>query len=231
MSKFINVKILRYDPDKDKAPHFQTYKVELRRPGMLLLTVLNQIKWELDPTLSFRRSCREGVCGSDGMNVNGVNMLSCMTKVEDLGSDITIKPLPGMPVIRDLVVDISSFINKFITVKPYIIRHSPMPDGELYQSAEDRKKLDGLYECILCGCCSSSCPSYWVDKDYLGPNAFLRAWRYLIDSRDFSKTGSPMPAGMPFAIHSTTPPQGLPHSYLPLCPTHFHNIHKEYLAY
>lgn len=184
MSKFINVKILRYDPDKDKAPHFQSYKVELRRPGMLLLTVLNQIKWELDPTLSFRRSCREGVCGSDGMNVNGVNMLSCMTKVEDLGSDITIKPLPGMPVIRDLVVDISSFINKFITVKPYIIRHSPMPDGELYQSPEDRKKLDGLYECILCGCCSSSCPSYWVDKEYLGPNAFLRAWRYLIDSRD-----------------------------------------------
>ena len=154
MSKFVNVKILRYDPDKDKEPHYQSYKVELRRPGMLLLTVLNQIKWEMDPTLSFRRSCREGVCGSDGMNVNGVNMLACMTKVEDLGSNIIIRPLPGMPVIRDLVVDISSFINKFIT------------------------------ECILCGCCSSSCPSFWSDKEYLGPNAFLRAWRYLIDSRD-----------------------------------------------
>ncbi|KAA0257940.1 succinate dehydrogenase iron-sulfur subunit [Deferribacter autotrophicus] len=185
MSKYVTFEIFRYDPEKDKEPYYKSYKVEIRRPGMLILEGLNQIKWEQDPTLAFRRSCREGVCGSDGINVNGVNMLSCITKIEDLGSDhLVIQPLPGMPVMRDLVVDVTDFFNKFITVKPYLIRKSPTPDKEYYQSPEDRKKLDGLYECILCGCCSSSCPSYWADKDYLGPNAFLRAWRYLADSRD-----------------------------------------------
>ncbi len=183
--KKVTFEIFRYDPDKDKEPYYKTYDVELRRPGYLMLDALNQIKWELDPTLTYRRSCREGVCGSDGINVNGVNMLSCMTKVEDLGSDhIVIQPLPGMNVMRDLVVDVDDFFAKFITVKPYLIRKSPNPDKEIYQSPEDRKKLDGLYECIACGCCSSSCPSYWADKKYLGPNAFLRAWRYLADSRD-----------------------------------------------
>lgn len=183
MKKF-TFEIFRYDPDKDTAPHYDTFEMEID-PEMLLLGVLNKIKWEMDSTLAFRRSCREGVCGSDGMNVNGVNMLSCMTKVGDLGkSHIVIQPLPGMPVVRDLVVDVEDFMAKFIAVKPYIIRKSPTPDLEYYQSAEDRKKLDGLYECILCGCCSSSCPSYWADKDYLGPSAFMRAWRYLVDSRD-----------------------------------------------
>jgi len=185
MSKFVTFEIFRYDPEKDKEPYYQSYKVEIRRPGMLMLEGLNQIKWEQDTTLAFRRSCREGVCGSDGINVNGVNMLSCMTKIEDLGSDhLVIQPLPGMPVMRDLVTDVDDFFEKFITVKPYLIRKSPAPDKEYYQSPEDRKKLDGLYECILCGCCSSSCPSYWADKKYLGPNAFLRAYRYLVDSRD-----------------------------------------------
>lgn len=184
-NKYVTFEIFRYDPEKDKEPYYQTYKVEIRRSGMLLLEGLNQVKWELDPTLSFRRSCREGVCGSDGLNVNGVNMLSCMTKIEDLGTDhIVIQPLPGMKVIRDLVTDMDDFFQKFITVKPYLIRKSPVPDKEFYQSPEDRKLLDGLYECILCGCCSSSCPSYWADEKYLGPNAFLRAYRYLIDSRD-----------------------------------------------
>ncbi len=181
----VTFEIFRYDPDKDKEPYYQTYQVEMRRPGYLMLDALNQIKWEQDPTLTYRRSCREGVCGSDGLNVNGVNMLSCMTKVEDLGSDhIVVQPLPGMNVMRDLVVDVDDFFAKFITVKPYLIRHTPNPDKEIYQSPEDRKKLDGLYECISCGCCSSSCPSYWADKKYLGPNAFLRAWRYIVDSRD-----------------------------------------------
>lgn len=184
-NKIVKFEILRYDPDKDKEAYYQSYDVEIRRPGYLMLDALNQIKWEQDPTLTYRRSCREGVCGSDGLNVNGVNMLSCMTKVEDLGSDrIVVQPLPGMNVMRDLVVDVDDFFNKFITVKPYIIRKSPNPDKEIYQSPEDRKLLDGLYECILCGCCSSSCPSYWADKNYLGPNAFLRAWRYIVDSRD-----------------------------------------------
>ena len=184
MLKKYTFEIFRYDPDKDSAPHYDKFEMELDE-GILLLGVLNKIKWEMDPTLAFRRSCREGVCGSDGMNVNGVNMLSCMTKVSDLGkSHIVIQPLPGMPVVRDLVTDVEDFMEKFIAVKPYIIRKSATPDLEFYQTAEDRKKLDGLYECILCGCCSSSCPSYWADKDYLGPNAFLRAWRYLVDSRD-----------------------------------------------
>jgi len=185
MSKSVTFDILRYDPDKDKKAYYQSYKVEIRRPGMLILEALNQIKWELDATLTFRRSCREGVCGSDGMNINGVNMLACMTKVEDISSSkLTLQPLPAMPVMRDLVVDVTDFFTKFITVKPYLIRNSPSGDKEIYQSPEDRKKLDGLYECILCGCCSSACPSYWADKQYLGPNAFLRAWRYLSDTRD-----------------------------------------------
>ncbi|WP_022850574.1 succinate dehydrogenase iron-sulfur subunit [Limisalsivibrio acetivorans] len=183
--KKVTFEIFRYDPDKDNEAYYQTYEVEIRRAGYLMLDALNQIKWEQDPTLTYRRSCREGVCGSDGLNVNGVNMLSCMTKVEDLNSDhIIVQPLPGMNVMRDLVTDVDDFFNKFITVKPYLIRKSPTPDKEFYQSPEDRKLLDGLYECIACGCCSSSCPSYWADAKYLGPNAFLRAWRYLADSRD-----------------------------------------------
>jgi succinate dehydrogenase / fumarate reductase iron-sulfur subunit len=183
--KKVTFEVFRYDPDKDKAPYYMTYEVDIRRPGMLVLAALNQIKWEIDPTFTFRRSCREGVCGSDGLNINGVNMLSCMTKIDDLKSErIVVQPLPGMPVIKDLVVDMDDFFAKFITVKPYLIRRSPTPDKEFYQSPEDRRKLDGLYECILCGCCSSSCPSYWYNKQYLGPNAFLRAYRYLVDSRD-----------------------------------------------
>lgn len=185
MSNYVTFEIFRYDPEKDKEPYFKSYKVELRKPGMLILEGLNQVKWEQDATLTYRRSCREGVCGSDGLNINGANMLSCVVKIEDLNSDhLTIQPLPGLPVMRDLVVDIDDFFEKFITVKPYLIRRSPTPDKEFYQSPEDRKKLDGLYECIMCACCSSACPSYWADKDYLGPNAFLRAYRYLVDSRD-----------------------------------------------
>ncbi|MDR0454053.1 MAG: succinate dehydrogenase iron-sulfur subunit [Deferribacteraceae bacterium] len=181
----VTFEIFRYDPDKDKKPYYQKFSVEVREPGMLLLTGLNQIKWEQDTTLSFRRSCREGVCGSDGLNINGVNMLSCITRINDLGGKhFVIQPLPGMPVIKDLVVDVEDLYTKFITVKPYLIRKSSVPDIEFYQSPEDRKKLDGLYECILCGCCSSSCPSYWFDKKYLGPSALIRAWRYLSDSRD-----------------------------------------------
>lgn len=188
MADYVTFEVFRYDPENDAKPYYKTYKVEIRRRGMLVLEGLNQIKWEQDTTLAFRRSCREGVCGSDGLNINGVNMLACITKIEDLNSNhITIQPLPGMPVIKDLVVDLTDFFEKFITVKPYLIRKSPMPEKEIYQSPEDRKKLDGLYECILCGCCSSSCPSYWADKDYLGPNAFLRAYRYLVDSRDEGK--------------------------------------------
>jgi len=132
MAEYVTFEVFRYDPEKDTKPYYKTYKVEIRRKGMLVLEGLNQIKWEQDTTLSFRRSCREGVCGSDGLNINGVNMLACITKIEDLHSKhLVIQPLPGMPVIKDLVVDITDFFEKFITVKPYLIRKSPMPEKEI----------------------------------------------------------------------------------------------------
>ncbi len=181
-------KIFRYDPEKDKAPYYKDYEVEIRREGMMVLTGLNQIKWEQDPTLTYRRSCREGVCGSDGMNINGVNTVSCISHIEDYNSNVlTIKPLPGFPIIKDLVCDFEDFFNKYYVVKPYLIEKDPPPGRERLQSIEDRKKLDGLYECILCGCCSSSCPSYWADPDYLGPSALLNAARFVFDTRDQGK--------------------------------------------
>ncbi len=178
-------KIFRYDPEKDKAPYYKDYEVEIRREGMMVLTGLNQIKWEQDPTLTYRRSCREGVCGSDGMNINGVNTVSCMSHIEDYNSNVlVIKPLPGFPIIKDLVCDFEDFFNKYYVVKPYLIEKNPPPGRERLQSIEDRDRLNGLYECILCGCCSSSCPSYWADPDYLGPSAMINAARFVFDTRD-----------------------------------------------
>ncbi len=178
-------KIFRYDPEKDKAPYYKDYEVEIRREGMMVLTGLNQIKWEQDPTLTYRRSCREGVCGSDGMNINGVNTVSCMSHIEDYNSNVlVIKPLPGFPIIKDLVCDFEDFFNKYYVVKPYLIEKNPPPGRERLQSIEDRERLNGLYECILCGCCSSSCPSYWADPDYLGPSAMINAARFVFDTRD-----------------------------------------------
>ncbi len=178
-------KIFRYDPEKDKAPYYKDYEVEIRREGMMVLTGLNQIKWEQDPTLTYRRSCREGVCGSDGMNINGVNTVSCMSHIEDYNSNVlVIKPLPGFPIIKDLVCDFEDFFNKYYVVKPYLIEKDPPPGRERLQSREDRETLNGLYECILCGCCSSSCPSYWADPDYLGPSALINAARFVFDTRD-----------------------------------------------
>ena len=178
-------KVFRYDPDKDKAPYYKDYEVTITRNGMMVLDGLNQIKWEQDPTLSYRRSCREGVCGSDGMNINGMNTVSCMAHIEDYNADVlVIKPLPGFPIVKDLVCDFEDFFNKYYAVKPYLIEKTPPPARERLQSVEDREKLDGLYECILCGCCSSSCPSYWADPDYLGPSALLNAARFVLDTRD-----------------------------------------------
>ena len=176
--------ILRFDPSKDKKAYYQDFDVELRRSGMMVLDGLNQIRWEQDGTLAYRRSCREGVCGSDGLNINGVNRLSCMTHIEDLKAPVVIQPLPALPLIKDLVTDVDDFMNKYFMCKPYLITKTPLPDREMLQSPEDRKKLDGLYECILCACCSSSCPSYWADPKYLGPSALLNIWRFIADSRD-----------------------------------------------
>lgn len=176
--------IYRYNPEVDAKPYMQDYELPALAPGMMLLDALLQLKTQ-DDSLSFRRSCREGVCGSDGMNVNGKNRLACITLLETLVEPIVIRPLPGMPVIRDLVVDLSQFYTQYRAVKPYLMVHDPEPEVEYRQSPAQRALLDGLYECILCACCSTSCPSFWWNPDkFHGPAALLQAWRFLADSRD-----------------------------------------------
>ena len=176
--------IYRYDPDKDAAPYMQTFKLELTDKHRMLLDVLVRLK-KMDETLSFRRSCREGICGSDGMNINGKNGLSCLINMNTLPQKITLRPLPGLPVVRDLVVDMNQFYEQYEKVHPYLINDQPAPPTERLQSPEDREKLNGLYECILCACCSTSCPSFWWNPDkFLGPSALLNGYRFVADSRD-----------------------------------------------
>ncbi|HSJ47390.1 MAG TPA: succinate dehydrogenase iron-sulfur subunit [Gammaproteobacteria bacterium] len=178
--------LYRYDPDRDAKPYMQDFDLpeEQLEPGMMLLDALLLLKAQ-DETLSFRRSCQEGVCGSDGMNINGRNGLACITPLHELKQPIELRPLPGMPVIRDLVVDLEPFYRQYRAVKPYLINEDPVPEVERRQSPGDRDKLDGLYECILCACCSTSCPSFWWNPDkFLGPAALLQSWRFLADSRD-----------------------------------------------
>ena len=176
--------IYRFNPDVDNKPYIQDYELEDIEPGMMLLAALLKLK-EQDETLSFRRSCGEGVCGSDSMNINGVNGLACITPLSDLKEPVEIRPLPGLPVVRDLIVDMEQFYQQYREVKPYLIVNDPMPEVELPQTPEQREKLDGLYECILCACCSTSCPSFWWNPDkFLGPAALLQASRFIEDSRD-----------------------------------------------
>lgn len=186
MSEF-HCDISRYNPETDEHPWTQSYAVPERLRNSMVLDVLEHIKTE-DPSLAFRRSCREGVCGSDGMNINGVNRLACTNRVSDLmgtKSRLTIRPLTGMPIIRDLVVDMSQFFENYARVKPWLINGQPAPAIERLQSPEDRAKLDGLYECINCACCTSGCPSWWWNpKQYIGPSGLLWAERFLQDSRD-----------------------------------------------
>jgi succinate dehydrogenase / fumarate reductase iron-sulfur subunit len=182
----MKLSIYRYNPETDRAPCEQDFELDdgqLRR-DMMLLDALLLLKAQ-DETLGFRRSCGEGVCGSDGMNVNGRNRLACITPLFELRTPIRIRPLPGLPVIRDLIVDMQQFYHQYRTVDPYLINKDPEPEVERLQSPADREKLDGLYECILCGCCSTACPSFWWNPDkFLGPAALLQAWRFLADSRD-----------------------------------------------
>lgn len=181
----ITFSIYRYSPEQDSAPRMQNFVLEKIKPGMMLLDALLRIKAEQDESLSFRRSCGEGVCGSDGMNINGRNALACITPVQSLKQPIEIRPLPGIPVIRDLVVDMEQFYHQYRAVKPYLTVHDPEPEVEYRQTPQQRDQLDGLYECILCGCCSMSCPSFWWNPDkFRGPAALLQAWRFLADSRD-----------------------------------------------
>ncbi len=183
--KHISISIYRYNPEKDKKPYMQEYDLELPETGnMMLLAALHKLKQD-DPTLAYRHSCQEGVCGSDGMNINGRNGLACITPVAMLGDKITLRPLPGFPVIRDLCVDMEQFFNQYYKVDPYLKNDSEAPAKERLQSPTDRAKLDGLYECILCACCTSSCPSYWWNPDkFVGPAGLLQAYRFVADSRD-----------------------------------------------
>lgn len=179
--------IYRYNPETDREPYMQDYELNIE-PGsdMMVLDALLLLK-EQDPTLAFRRSCREGVCGSDGMNINGKNGLACVKHLSDynMSKPLVVRPLPGLPVIRDLVVDMSMFYQQYERIKPYLQNDEQQPAREHLQSPEQREKLDGLYECILCACCSTSCPSFWWNPEkFVGPAGLLQAYRFLIDNRD-----------------------------------------------
>jgi succinate dehydrogenase / fumarate reductase iron-sulfur subunit len=176
--------IYRYRPEQDREPYMQEFVLEDLSPGMMLLEALIRLKAQ-DESLSFRRSCGEGVCGSDGMNINGRNGLACITPLAGLKEPVTLRPLPGLPVIRDLIVDLGPFYRQYRAVRPWLIVNDPEPEVEYQQSPAQRERLDGLYECILCACCTTSCPSFWWNPDrFLGPAALLQAYRFLADSRD-----------------------------------------------
>jgi len=182
----VTFKILRYNPEKDSEPKYQEYTIEASL-NMTILDCLHRIKWELDGTLAFRRSCAHGVCGSDGIRLNGKNRLACSTLLKDINfkKTITIDPIPAMPIIKDLVLDMTDFYDKYTAVKPYLICNTPPPaDGERRQSNEDAEKLFESAKCILCACCTTSCPSTWTNENYIGPAALLKAYRFVFDTRD-----------------------------------------------
>ena len=182
----MHLKIFRYDPEHDFKPYMKDYEVDLEPSDRMLLDALVKVKAH-DDGFAFRRSCREGVCGSDAMNINGKNGLACITKLADLKEPVEIRPLPGLPVIRDLIVDMTQFFKQYHSIKPYLINDTPPPEKERLQSPEEREKLDGLYECILCACCSTSCPSFWWNPDkFVGPAGLLAAYRFMADSRDLA---------------------------------------------
>ena len=178
--------VYRYDPDSGENPRMDTYEVDMDSCGPMVLDALIKIKNEIDPTLTFRRSCREGICGSCAMNIGGSNTLACTTPADSVGGDVKIYPLPHMPVVKDLVPDLTNFYAQYASIKPWLQTRTPAPpDAERLQSKEDQEKIDEPSACILCACCSTSCPSYWWNSDrYLGPAALLAAYRWLVDSRD-----------------------------------------------
>jgi len=178
--------VYRWEPDSGDNPRMDTYEIDLDKCGPMVLDAIIYIKNELDTTLTFRRSCREGICGSCSMNVGGTNILACTKAIEDYKGDIKIYPLPHMSVVKDLVSDMTNFYAQYASIKPWMqTQSSPPPDRERLQSKEERAELDGLYECIMCACCSTSCPSYWWNSDrYLGPATLLQAYRWIADSRD-----------------------------------------------
>jgi succinate dehydrogenase / fumarate reductase iron-sulfur subunit len=179
-------RILRYNPEKDNQPHFEDYTLDVHET-MTILDVLHRIKWDYDGSLSFRRSCAHGICGSDGMKINGKNALACSLLLKEINmkKTVTIEPLPSMPIIKDLIVDMTDFYKKYEAVKPYLITETPAPnDGERLQSNENAEMLFESAKCILCACCTTSCPSTWSNENYLGPAALLKAYRFVFDTRD-----------------------------------------------
>ena len=185
--KSLTMSIYRYDPSVDEKPYMQDIVIEVPTDKDIMVLDALHLAKDQEPSLSYRRSCREGVCGSDGMNINGKNGLACVTPLSEVvkRNKLTIRPMPGLPVVRDLIVDMKQFFDQLEKVKPYLITNSDNPEIERTQSPEEREELDGLYECILCGCCSTSCPSFWWNPDkFLGPAALLQSWRFIADSRD-----------------------------------------------
>ena len=180
------INVYRWDPDKKENPKIDTFEVDITKCGNKVLDILNKIKNEIDPSLTYRRSCAHGVCGSCAMNVDGINTLSCMKSHKDINGDINIYPLPHLKVIKDLVADLSTLYRQYESIEPWLkIKEKKSNTKEINQSKESRKKLDGFYECIMCACCSTSCPSYWWNGEkYLGPAVLLQAYRWIIDSRD-----------------------------------------------
>lgn len=182
----LRVEVYRYNPETDKEPSMKTYEVDTKGKDLMVLDVLELLKAQ-EPSLAYRRSCREGVCGSDGMNINGKNGLACIMPLSECvkNNTLVLRPLPGLPVIRDLVVDMTQFYDQYKKIEPFLQNDTPAPAIERLQSPEDRAHLDGLYECILCACCSTACPSFWWNPDkFIGPSGLLQAYRFLIDSRD-----------------------------------------------
>jgi succinate dehydrogenase / fumarate reductase iron-sulfur subunit len=177
--------VYRWNPDEGGSPRLDSYEIDMAECGPMVLDALLKIKNEVDPTLTFRRSCREGVCGSCAMNIDGTNTLACTKDCADVKGDVKVYPLPHLPVVKDLVADLSHFYAQYAAIRPWLQTQSPAPSRERLQARDDRSQLDGLYECILCACCSTSCPSYWWNGDrYLGPAILLQAYRWIVDSRD-----------------------------------------------
>ena len=184
----MRLSVYRYNPDEHTRPRMQDFDLELKRDDRMLLDAILRLKAQ-DPSLSLRRSCREGVCGSDAMNINGRNGLACVTPLAGLNEPVVLRPLPGLPVVRDLIVDMTSFFKQYHSIRPYLMNDEPPPDKERLQSPAARDHLNGLYECILCACCSTQCPSFWWNPDkFVGPAGLLQAYRFIIDNRDRATT-------------------------------------------
>ena len=199
----MQVSVYRYNPDADATPRMQDVEVEIPAGRDLMVLDVLELMKDKDPSLTYRRSCREGVCGSDGINMNGKNGLACITPVSAVSKRgrLVLRPLPGLPVVRDLVVDMGQFYKQYEKIEPYLQNDEPAPAQERLQSPEDREKLDGLYECILCACCSSSCPSFWWNPDkFIGPAGLLQAYRFLADTRDTATEARLAKLDDPFSV-------------------------------